>query len=400
MKPCCILIVEDHELLLKALRDVIALQGYRVLTARNGVEALQVMEQTTPDLIVADIMMPEMDGYAFYEAVRARPEWVPIPFIFLTAKAEREDILRGRRMGAEDYLTKPFDTEELLVAIRARLERAEAVREASEAEFERLKQQIITALSHELRTPLTYVLGYAELALEDIAHATPATLDKLLRGIRRGAERLAHLVDDMLLLVRLDTGRTAEEFRSLAHITHGLGPLVGQVVQRYLPQAQDHGVILENAVDPELPPVRLCDALFADALGRLLDNAIKFSRGAGKRVLVSSAVNGTWVRISVTDEGVGISANEIPHLFERFRQIGREQLEQQGVGLGLAIARELIVLHGGDIEVKSDLGVGSTFTIRLPIADYREGPQCHFAEEQLIAHQADNASTMPTHLEE
>ncbi|RLC85875.1 MAG: hypothetical protein DRI79_10805, partial [Chloroflexi bacterium] len=164
-----ILVVEDHEILLEAIRDILETAGYIVSTAPDGVQALQVMEKIRPDLIVADIMMPRMDGYTLYEAVRARPEWVPIPFIFLTAKTEKEEMLKGKGLGAEDYITKPFDAQELLVVVRARLKRAQAIREVTEAEFDQLKQQIITVLSHELRTPLTYVRTYTELALEEIS---------------------------------------------------------------------------------------------------------------------------------------------------------------------------------------------------------------------------------------
>ena len=129
-----VLVVEDHEALLVAIQDILEAEGYVVSTATDGIQALQTMATGRPDLIVADIMMPRMDGHDFYREVRDRPEWVSIPFIFLTAKAERADILKGKELGAEDYLTKPFDPQELVVAIRSRLGRAEAIRGAAAAE--------------------------------------------------------------------------------------------------------------------------------------------------------------------------------------------------------------------------------------------------------------------------
>jgi len=363
-----VLVVEDHGPLLTAIQGILEAEGYTVYTATDGVEALKLMEETCPDLIVADIMMPRMDGYAFYERVRARPEWVPIPFIFLTAKAEQEDVLRGKDLGAEDYITKPFDPQELVVAVRARLGRARAIREATEAEFEQLKQQIVTVLGHELRTPLTYVTGYTELALEDISSLSAGELQEFLLGIKRGADRLTRLTDDLLLLIRLDTGRVSEEFGGLVRLRNDLGEILERTVRQYEEQAAASGVSLDVEVEPDLPPVRLCEPLFVDALGRLVDNGIKFSRAEGKRVVVSARSVGGWVEVAVADEGVGIPPQEIRHLFQRFRQIDRDKMEQQGVGLGLAIARELIRLHGGDIGVESVLGEGSTFTIRLPVA--------------------------------
>lgn len=361
-----ILVVEDHIPLLEAIRKILEAESYTVLTAADGEEALQLMEKICPDLVVADIMMPRMDGYALYEAVRARPDWVAIPFIFLTAKAEKEDVLKGKSMGVEDYITKPFDSQELVIAVRARLERARALRQAAEMEFERLKQEIVTILSHELRTPLTYIVGYTDLALDDIPTLSPEALQEFLLGIRRGAERLTHLVEDLLLLVRLDTGRAAEEFRLLASVCRDLDRVVKEAVHLYDEEAGKRGVRLEVGIEEDLPPVWLCEPFFVDALGRLVDNAIKFSHQKGQRVRVTVQAREGWAEVAVIDEGVGIPAAEIPHVFERFRQIERERMEQQGVGLGLAIARELIRLHGGEIAVESELGVGSTFTIRLP----------------------------------
>ena len=364
-----ILITEDHPSLREAVQRILEGAGYTALPTANGVEALQAMEDTVPDLILADIMMPEMDGYAFYRAVRARPEGVTIPFIFLTSKAGRDDRLKGKALGAEDYLAKPFDPEELLIAVSARLERAHAIREAAEAEIDQIKQQIVTVLGHELRTPLTYIQGYSDLALEDVPSLSPGPLQEFLYGINRGAERLTRLVNDFLRLIHLDTGQAATEFHQVARIRHDLDEIVTRTAHQLEERAEAKGVTLETNVQHDLPPVLLCESFFVDALGRLIDNAIKFSLDEGKRVTVTVQASEGWVAIATTDEGIGIPAAEIPHLFERFRQIDRERLEQQGTGMGLAITRGLIHLHGGEIDVGSAPGFGSTFTIKLPLAE-------------------------------
>jgi signal transduction histidine kinase len=369
MNKQSVLVVEDHEPLLTAIKGVLESEGYAVLIAADGEQGLQVMEGATPDLIVADIMMPKMDGYTFYEQVRANPEWVHIPFIFLTAKAEREDILKGKALGAEDYLTKPFDPEELLVAVRSRLARAGAIREATTTEFEELKKQIVTVLSHELRTPLTYIIGYTDLALDDLSSLSAERLQEMLEKVKKGGDRLTRLVEDFLCLIQLDTGQAAEEAKRLTEVHSGLGEIVEEVVQQWQERAAFREVVLETEVQPDLPPVRLCKPFFTDSLGRLLGNAIKFSPEGGNKVRVTARQADGWVEVGVVDQGVGIPPEEIEHLFERFRQIGREELEQQGTGLGLAITRELIQLQGGDILVESALGEGSTFTIRLPVVE-------------------------------
>jgi two-component system sensor histidine kinase/response regulator len=364
-----VLIVEDQPSLQAAVRLTLEAEGYSVLTASNGMQALQVMEETTPAIVVADIMMPQMDGYDFFRAVRARSEWVSIPFIFLTAMAEREERIKGKALGAEDYLTKPVDPVELVTAVHSRLARTRAIRENAEKSLDELKQQIVTMLSHELRTPLTYIRGYTDLALDDVPSLPPELLEEFLRAISQGADRLTRLADDFLTLIRLDTNQAQEEFRQLAQVHRDLGEIVVRTISQHEPKAAARGLALKFRVEPNLPPVRLCEPLFVDALGRLLDNAIKFSQEKSEEVVVSSRETPEWVEIAVTDEGVGIPPGEIPHAFERFRQIDRERMEQQGAGLGLPIAQEIVRLHGGEIEVTSVVREGSTFTIKLPLAE-------------------------------
>ncbi len=362
-----ILVVDDHKPLLKAIEGILEEEGYIIFTASDGTKALDMMKKVRPHLIIADIMMPRMDGYALYEAIRANPEWVSIPFIFLTAKAEREDRLKGKSMGAEDYLTKPFDPQELVVAVSSRLTRANAIQQAADAQFEQLKQQIANVLGHELRTPLTYVRGYTELALEEVP--TSEALQDFLMGIKRGADRLNQLVEDLMLMIQIDTGRTASEFQMMAQVHPEIESLLKILIQQHKQYAADQGVTLELTVEPNLPAVRICDPILMNALSRLVDNGIKFSHGEVKRVTVSAQAANGWVEIAISDQGIGIAAKDMPHLFERFRQFNRDKMEQQGAGLGLALARELVRLHDGEITAESTVGEGSTFTIRLPVAD-------------------------------
>ncbi len=363
----CILVVEDQELLRIAIRDVLELEGYTVLTANDGLEALEVMEKARPDLILADIMMPRMDGYTLYEEVRSRPKWVLIPFIFLTARAEREDIIKGKSLGAEDYITKPFDPQLLIAAISAKLRRAQAIRAVTEAEFDELKQQIINVLSHELRTPLTSVSGYTELALEEASDLTANEFQQFLLGIKRGADRLTHLVEDLLWIVRLDTGQVAEEFEVLGTVHGRVGDLVVHIGEMYEAQAQSKNLTVVSEIEADLPKVKLYEPFIVDALGRLLDNSIKFTRQPNKTIYLSVQAQDDEVQIAVRDEGIGMSEEEVQKLFTRFGQINRSRMEQQGIGMGLVICQSLIQIHDGNITIESELGEGSTFTIHLPI---------------------------------
>jgi two-component system, sensor histidine kinase and response regulator len=369
MKDKKILVVEDHDLLLLAIQDTLEVEGYKVVTATDGLDALEKMRDFTPDLIVADISMPRMDGYTFFEEVHSVPEWIPIPFIFLTARAEREDRLKGKAMGAEDYIVKPFDPQELVVVVSSRIGRAQEIREATESEFEELKQQIITLLSHELRTPLTSVYGYTELALEEATSLPPGDFQNFLKGIKKGTDRLTQLVEDLLMVVRLDTGELEQEFELLGSVQDNVAEIVRRVVQIKRPDARSKGLQLEADVSENLPGVLLHEYFLIDALQRLIDNAIKFTREEGKTIRVIAYTKSNHVKIAVNDQGIGISEDQVSLLFERFRQINRDKMEQQGTGMGLVIAQSLVNCMNGTINVESTPGEGSTFTIELPIAE-------------------------------
>ncbi|MDX9954178.1 MAG: response regulator [Anaerolineae bacterium] len=362
-----ILVVEDHQLLLEAIQDLLQVAGYEVATGSNGFAALESIKKRAPDLILSDITMPQMDGYDLYQKVRENPSWVRIPFIFLTARGERTDVLRGKALGVEDYIVKPFDTEDLLIAIESRLGRAQAIQQAANTEFEQLKQQILNVLSHELRTPLTYISGYTDLALEDAGSLSPEELQEFLLGIKRGSDRLTKLVKDMLLVVQIDTGRSAEEFRSFADVSPHLEIYLRHIVESFRPTAQSAGVTLEYVCPEPLPATRIHEEFLGNALGRIIENAIKFSHGPNKPVTVEARAVSNWIEVSVTDQGVGLSPEATKNIFKRFQQFDRDVMEQQGAGLGMFIAYSLIQLHSGDITVTSQIGQGSTFTLKIPV---------------------------------
>lgn len=364
-----ILVVEDNEDMLNGIRDILEMSGYQVVTALDGQAALALMEQDRPDLIISDIMMPQMDGYELFSAVRANPKWLRIPFVFLTAKDQRLDVRLGKQLGADDYLTKPFEPEDLIVIVEAKLERAASLQAATDAEMSQLKQNILKAFSHEFRTPLTYIRGYLDLILEDgLDQLSTEELEDFLHGMRRGSARLSRLVDDLIFLVTLETGQAVNKFYSEQMYFTGLRSLVEIVVHQKQPTAQQRNVALELELPDLLPGVEIHLDYIRDVLERLVDNAIKFSNSAQGHVLVSATANETWVRIAVKDNGIGISAEELPNLFKRMHQIDRAHLEQSGLGVGLAIAKGIAEIHGGRIDVESEVGKGSTFTLVLPVA--------------------------------
>jgi putative two-component system response regulator len=154
-----LLIVEDNYVLRDALEEVLALDGFKVLAASNGREGLEKMQETFPDLIISDVAMPEMDGYTFFQRVRSRSEWLTIPFIFLTARGDKEDILTGKDLGAEDYLIKPLDHKELLTTVRSRLDRSQQLRMVR---LQEAYEASLTVLANAIEVRDQYTRGHVE----------------------------------------------------------------------------------------------------------------------------------------------------------------------------------------------------------------------------------------------
>jgi signal transduction histidine kinase len=361
-----ILVVEDDAALLDGLRDILELAGYGVVTARNGVEGLAALEQSVPDLIVSDINMPRMDGYQFYAAVRTHPEWVSLPFIFLTAKGEKADVRRGKMLGADDYITKPFEEADLLVAVQAKLQRRAQLNAARDRQIADLKRTILTTLNHEFRTPLTYITTYADMLGDD--NVSAEDFKSFMHGIQVGSERLRRLVEDFIFLVELQTGEAQENYERRCAPLTDLPGLLRAVLARYHGRAEARGVRLVDDLPPAagLPPI-LADAEYlADAVGRLVDNGVKFAKKNGGEVRLSACARDHGLAIVVADDGIGMRAGELDKIFDVFHQIDRAKLEQQGSGSGLAIAHGIVRLHGGELTAASTVDAGSTFTIELP----------------------------------
>jgi signal transduction histidine kinase len=369
-----ILVVEDNTLLLEGIRDLLEVSGYRVLMAGDAVQALALLEHNHPDLIVSDIMMPGMDGYELYEQVRLRPDLLDTPFVFVTARGEKADIRRGKELGADDYITKPFEEEDLLVVVRAKLARRQALKQQREDQFSELKRTIVATLSHEFRTPLTYVINYSEMLGSQGGQIDPDDFRQFMQGIRRGAERLHRLVLDFITLVELETGEAESTYQFRRRVIDDISPWLRTVVRRHQEAAEARHLRLEIDVPDGLPPVLADEVYLANAIGRLLDNAVKFSKPTSERIRVWAEADGTSLRLSVEDQGVGIRQEELVSLFALFRQIDRPKQEQQGTGSGLAICRGIVEIHGGKVEVDSVYGVGSTFTIQLPLAGANPPP--------------------------
>lgn len=368
MTPETILVVEDDAAILDILKEMLETAGFRVFTGRNGQEGLAVLEEARPHLVVSDISMPKMDGYRFYEAVRARPGGVSVPFIFLTGRGDEDEIREGRRLGVDDYLVKPVREADLLVAVRARLERRAALEALRDEQVQDIKRTILRTLNHELRTPLTYLAGYAELLKELGPELSAEKIRLSVDGILAGSQRLVQLVEDLVLLVDLQTGAARATFERERRRIEDLPALLHSLAEKDRARAESRRVSLAASIPSLLPAVTGQSDLLLNAVSRLLDNAIKFSKKEGGTVTLSARPGGRGVVVEVKDEGIGMPAAELERIAEMFYQIDRATFEQRGSGVGLTIVSGIVTLHGGELVVESELGQGSTARLDLPSA--------------------------------
>jgi signal transduction histidine kinase len=373
-RAATILLVEDDYSMLSGMHDLLEAvdMGYdlQILTANNGQVGLERMAKKTPDLIVSDIMMPQMDGFQFLRRVRENLDWIHIPFIFLTAKGEEREIHQGQTSGANLYIVKPFNSSELLELIESQLNRAFRLQSTHQQHVDSLKKDILQILNHEFRTPLTYVNAYYEMLADGVIQfSVREDFQGYLRGIQAGCIRLTSLVEDLIQVFELRTGEAANNFQLNARAIENAGTLMETAIVNKKAQAEQRSVRLNFQCQPDLPVIYGQPEALTNVFGRLIDNAIKFSHKKDVvpeiRITVSASDDEVFFRVA--DNGAGFPKRIEDQIFELFFQYNRGLLEQQGAGLGLTIASGIVDLHWGRIQVESKEDVGSVFTIVLPV---------------------------------
>lgn len=359
-----ILLIEDDDNLRAGLVDRLELHGYQVLAGEDGLAGIALAKEHHPDLILCDIMMPGISGYGVMEAVQEDPATADIPFIFMSAKAERSDIRAGMKLGADDYLCKPVAKEELLGAIESRLERSAQMRRHAMHEMGELKTDLANSLSHEFLTPISGILGPARL-LETVGDDPDANEVRTMGCyIRVSAERLHGLIRRFMMYSDLLMNSTP--FGVVQSHEPGIAPVKATVLNAAEKVAKDW----KRAADLRLTVVSGAVLVPCTLLGAvaeaLVDNAFKFSK-AGTSVEVSTRFHEGVFQLQVSDQGRGMSPSQIEGV-SAFRQFDRRRYEQQGIGLGLAIVSLICRRHGGDLKVESQIGHGCRVTVGFPEA--------------------------------
>ena len=365
-----VLVVDDEESVATTIEAILKMDGHDVTAVTSGTEAVRLLNERQYDVVLTDLRLGDMDGVDILREVqRTSPDTAAI---MLTGYASLESAVAALRSGAYDYLMKPSDVEELRATVNRAIERRALRRRLLELEeVDRLKTQFLSMASHELRTPLTAVSGFIQVARRRITRAAEndngvdwkqeaTRAAETLELAQRQSRRLGRLVDELLDVSRLQLGRIELHQRQLDLVS-----CVREVIERMELLHTSHTFRLGTRADTAM--------VFADqdridqVFENLIGNAVKYS-AAGGTVTVAIAVDGSEVHVSISDQGIGISADELDNVFNIFyRSPDPRAGHVGGLGLGLYISREIATRHGGRLWAESGKN-GSTFRIALPLA--------------------------------
>ncbi len=368
-----LLVIDDDVAVRSNLVELFEMEGFEVIGAENGRVGVQLAHQHLPDLIVCDIMMPELDGYGVLEELRQDFATATIPFIFLTAKADKADLRQGMTLGADDYLVKPFMREEVLAAVSTRLSKQAVLTHKVQVKLEDLRANIALALPHELRTPLTGILGSSELLLEEAASLPLRDIQDLARNINLAGRRLQDLIMNFLLYAELALAMRDPEFA--VTVKDPSACYVESVVTEVaMEQAQRVQRDADLQVDIEHATVSLGTVYLAKLIKEIVNNAFKFSQpGRPVRIVGRQQAPRSHqelgiisYHLAIEDHGRGMTPEQIGSI-GAYLQFERGRHEQQGQGLGLIIAKWIAELHGGRLTIESLYGEGCTVHVSLPV---------------------------------
>lgn len=377
-----ILIVEDAPANIQALTGILREKGYQISVATNGLQALDVLAKLRPDLILLDVVMPEVDGFETCTRIKASPEWRDIPIIFLTARSDTGDIVRGFELGAVDYVAKPFHAHELLARVnthlamdRLRRENEQLVRAEAETARHRSVAQMVAGVAHELNTPLGIIHTAADLISQRLS--SPAL--SALEGTPEGRATLEDLLDAGRLIARNVTRahKLVQDFKkvSVNQITDvkekvQLAEVVAETAHLFRVTARQSRMEVDvvNTLPDELGEWLGYPGSLSQVLLNLLSNAQRYAypEGVGGKVEITLAADSETqsYTITVRDFGSGIPPENLPRIFDPFFTTGRGR---GGSGLGMAVVYTIVTAHlGGAIAIESSVGEGTTVTVSVP----------------------------------
>jgi two-component system sensor histidine kinase/response regulator len=364
-KSPLILIVDDNKNNLQVLGSTLHTEGYRLAMAKNGQDAIKQAKKNAPDIILLDIMMPEIDGYQTCKMLKKDENTKSIPVIFLTAKTETDDIVKGFKVGGVDYITKPFKKEELLVRLKNHLDLRQATKKIAQQaqtlkELNNTKDQMFSIISHDLRSPLAGLKNMLDLLTDKETPTDQDFRESAINIMKATTDSTVNLLENLLFWARSQRGDLEINISRL-----DLHAIVEENIQLAINTIHQKELKVSNKL-PDYELVMGDMNLTKTIVRNLLNNAIKFTPN-GESITFSSAHNKNHIQLLVADTGIGISEENLKKLFkndEQFTTYGTNN--EKGSGLGLKLCKSFAEKQEGELTVISEEGKGTTFTLSLP----------------------------------
>lgn len=359
-----VLIVDDNAVNVKVIALTLRPLNYKLVIAINGKSAIEMVEKTRPDLILLDVMMPGMDGYETCTIIKSKPENQNLPIIFLTALSDKENTVKGFASGGVDYITKPFDKNELISRVKTHIElkhTQDKLRETMQhlSDLNGLKDKMFSVIGHDLRSPL----GSIKMTLEFLSQTFEKTVDDELKStfslLVKTADEVFSLLENLLGWAKSQSGNLSLEKEEI-----DLNDLVNSL---YL---LNKGTLKLKGIDfiSEIAPGTKVNAdmnTLKIVFRNILSNAIKFTPEHGNIVVLANELNGK-IKIDIKDSGIGIPEENIPKLFDQTQHLTTYGTNREsGSGLGLILCKDFIERNDGTIQVESEEGKGTTFSLLL-----------------------------------
>ena len=354
-----VLIVDDNLKNLQITAKFLKSEGYQISLAQDGLGAILLLQTQTPDIILLDIMMPEMDGLEVCRVIKKENKLKDIPIIFLTAKNQSDDLVAGFKAGGVDYITKPFNRNELLMRVKNHIELADSRKKI--IEMNKNRDKLYSILAHDIRSPLSSISMMISAFNDKIIVPNTELFNDIMLEISNSTKNTLILLENLLKWTKIQS-----ETIIIAPNQNYIYPIIYECVQLLNGNAKSKNINIEIQVEQEINAY--FDELTINAVFRnILSNAIKFTHENGT-IIISSKTLQTTVEISFLDNGIGMTEAVINKIFvkdEHYTSLGTKH--ERGSGLGLYMVKDFIKNNQGQISVSSKVGEGSQFVISLPL---------------------------------
>ncbi len=355
-----ILVAEDEKEVRNSIIDLLELNGYTVIPAIDGQQAIDYLEKEIPDLVISDIMMPKVDGYKVLEHFQKVPNAANVPFIFLTAKAEMSDLRKGMIGGANDYITKPFRAAELIKTVEVHLKKKDKV----EQKLNEILFDISHSIPHEFRTPLIPILGFSELLKEDFDELSKEEILEFIDKINNSGQKLYKTIEKFVRYSDINL-RIAQKNNSTQNKNYpgiNTSEFIKSISERITIEYERFEDLILELKEAE---VKIFKGDFQFIIEELLLNAVKFSE-KGTSINIKSYIKYDQYLLEVSDNGIGIPQKQLNNI-KPFLQHNKNELQQEGNGLGLITVKMLTEYYNGNFILESIVSEYTKCTISIPL---------------------------------